>query len=100
FVGTFNLETVVAVASGSGLSTANVIEGISSLVRKSLVSADLRGPVALYRLLDTTRVYALRKLEEGGEFDACMHRYTQYHRELFRQAAAASRQMPIAEWLG
>jgi len=51
----------------SGIAAPNVVEGVANLVAKSLVSADVSGAVAHYRLLDTTRAYALGKLKEAGE---------------------------------
>jgi len=50
------------------------------LVAKSLVSADVGGAVAQYRLLDTTRAYALQKLAESGELEAPERRHAEHHR--------------------
>jgi predicted ATPase len=66
FAGPFSLEAAAAVAANPELSAPDVIERLTSLVVKSLVAAQVEGPVARYRLLDTTRAYALEKLEEIG----------------------------------
>ena len=46
---------------------SDVVDGLANLVAKSLVAADIDGRVARYRLLDTTRAYAVEKLGESGE---------------------------------
>ena len=47
---------------------ADVTDHLANLVAKSLVVADLRGDLPYYRLLDTTRAYALEKLHGSGEY--------------------------------
>src|SRR5207244_4408789 len=73
FAGDFPLEAAVAVAADPGSS--QVVDRIANLVGKSLVGADPRGEVARYRLLETTRIYALEKLKNSGELQqvACRH---------------------------
>jgi predicted ATPase/DNA-binding winged helix-turn-helix (wHTH) protein len=67
--GPFTLEAAVAVASGEGMTEPDVIEAISNLVAKSLIAtASAAGP-SRFRLLDTTRTFAAKKLAESGEAD-------------------------------
>jgi predicted ATPase len=76
-LGVFNtaitLEALQALADGMQLSPSEVTEVVSSLVSKSLLGSDVGGSVTRYRLLETTRIYALEKLREAGE-DAAAHR--------------------------
>jgi predicted ATPase/DNA-binding winged helix-turn-helix (wHTH) protein len=65
FAGAFTLDTAVALA---GDDDRDMIDGIANLVAKSLISADVRGSVVHYRLLNTTRAYARRKLSESDKF--------------------------------
>src|SRR5712672_3278484 len=51
------------------LSDAEIFDAIAGLVEKSLIVTRLDNGQQRYRLLDTTRAYALEKLEEHGEFD-------------------------------
>jgi tetratricopeptide (TPR) repeat protein len=55
------------VAAGVGVSESEIRDALGSLVNKSLIGAwtNSRGPC--YRLLDTTRAYALQKLAVSGE---------------------------------
>jgi predicted ATPase len=63
FPGAFTLEQAVALADDDN---ADIIDGIANLIAKSLISADIGGATVHYRLLDTTRAYAQRKLLEIG----------------------------------
>jgi len=64
----FTLDTAEAVCSFAHTASKPIIEGIASLVSKSLVVADTIGRAqARYRLLETIREYALDKLQEAGE---------------------------------
>jgi predicted ATPase len=61
FAGPFTLEDTEAIVDAS-----DAMEGLSELVDKSLVIAEPKGSGTHYRLLETTRVYALEKLEMTG----------------------------------
>jgi predicted ATPase len=98
FAGVFTLESATAVAQGSGVTVPEVIEGVANLVAKSLVSADIGGAVVQYRLLDTTRAYALQKLTESGEFEVLARRHAEHHRDLFERAEAEWTKRGGAEW--
>jgi predicted ATPase len=97
FAGDFPLEAAVAVAADPGPS--GIIEHIANLVGKSLVAADPRGEVAQYRLLDTTRLYALEKLKSSGELRQTARRHAEYYLAVFAPAEAESESRPQAEWL-
>lgn len=51
FAGAFTLESASAVARGTGIAAPEVVQGVANLVEKSLVSADVSGAVAQYRLI-------------------------------------------------
>ncbi len=98
FVGPFTPEAAAAVASGDGLSAAATMEAIDNLVTKSLIAPS--GARALrYRLLDTTRTYAVGKLTEAGEAKRIAQRHAEYFRDLFERAEAET-SAPLADWLG
>jgi predicted ATPase/DNA-binding winged helix-turn-helix (wHTH) protein len=67
FPGGFDLASACAVAADGDVSVADMLEGISSLGAKSLITADVTGEHVLFRMLDTTRTYALEKLEACNE---------------------------------
>ncbi|MCP3398663.1 winged helix-turn-helix domain-containing protein [Bradyrhizobium sp. CCGB20] len=97
FAGEFLLDAVIAVA-GEGMG--DVTAELANLVAKSLVLADIRGERPYYRLLDTTRAYALEKLRASGEFPGVARRQARYYCGFFANAEADSEVKPQAEWLG
>jgi len=62
FEGGFTFQAMCAVACDA-LSRAEVVDAVSELVAKSLVRVELDGPCARYSLSESTRVYALEKLQ-------------------------------------
>jgi predicted ATPase len=100
FVGSFSLQATSAVAAGPKLAPRQVVDCVSSLAAKSLVTIEASGGVARFRLLDTTRAYALQRLAESGEREALARRHAEYYRDVFEQAEAERNTRPANEWLG
>lgn len=88
FSGGFTLEAVAAVVE-SLMSPIAAAEGIASMAGKSLVSLDQFGTANRWRLLETTRSYALEKLEAGGDAEHAAHRHAVYFRDLVAQKPKA-----------
>jgi predicted ATPase len=65
--GSFTLEEAIAVAANDDIEASDVADVVASLVTKSLVTIDLAGKEPVYRLLETTRAYALEKLQKSGD---------------------------------
>jgi predicted ATPase/DNA-binding XRE family transcriptional regulator len=65
---------------------SDVLDLLTSLVDKSLITIEYRGETARYRLLDVVRAYAFERLAESGELEAARAR----HRAWFRALAEAS----------
>src|SRR5579859_2594414 len=82
FLGAFTLDAAIAVASSAELDRDVVVEVLANLVAKSLMVLQ-EGPVETrYRLLDTTRVYALAKLRASEEELAVVRRHAVFFRDL------------------
>jgi len=99
FAGTFSMEAAGAVAADPGHAQSNIVNDLSSLVTKSLVIAEVKASVARYRLLDTTRAYALEKLKESGEHEPLLRRHAEYFRDMFERAEVEWETRPAVEWL-
>src|SRR5262249_52737704 len=99
FAGTFTMESASAILASDETSSAEIVDAIADLVVKSLVSAGVEGPIALYRLLDTTRVYVRAKLEESGEYGRLAQRHAEHYRALLEQAQADWASLPATQWL-
>jgi predicted ATPase/DNA-binding winged helix-turn-helix (wHTH) protein len=87
FVGNFELDAALAVVTNEALDEAGVFAAIDSLVAKSMVAARPLGAAIQYRLLDTTRAYALDIEVDGGETAALSIRHARYYRQWLEQTA-------------
>jgi predicted ATPase/DNA-binding winged helix-turn-helix (wHTH) protein len=99
FAGAFRLEAACAIVASSDILPSEAVEGLLSLVAKSLVSVVVSGPIAGYRLLDTMRAYAFEKLGESGEMAVVASRHAEFYRDLFERAEAEWQTRPSSEWL-
>ena len=71
FAGSFDLEAAEAICSATALEAFEVDDLIGSLVAKSLVIAERTSEFFRYRLLESIREYAARRLSEtDGEAEA------------------------------
>ncbi|MEI9926324.1 MAG: hypothetical protein WDN50_25810 [Bradyrhizobium sp.] len=87
FVGGFTLDVAQKIVRTPDLEEAGVYDAIAGLIAKSLVSADMSGPVPRYRLLDTTRTYASAKLSDTGESELLRRRHALCYRDLLQATA-------------
>ena len=99
FAGGFTLEAASAVAAGADLDAPDVLDSVANLAAKSLVVVEIAGAVTRYRLLETTRAYALEKLTDSGELDRVARRHAEYFRDLFERAETERETRPTVEWL-
>jgi len=98
FAGSFTLEAAASVVSDEGIDQYAVLDLLSQLVDRSLVVADTIDGGGRYRLLETTRAYALEKLTEADEVDTIKRRHAQYFRNLFENAPDDWLRIPDADW--
>ncbi|HME22190.1 MAG TPA: winged helix-turn-helix domain-containing protein [Acetobacteraceae bacterium] len=99
FVAGFTLDAAIAVAGHTGMAPSDVINGIAALSAKALIASDDTETVPRWRMLETTRAYALEKLTESGDFELVAGRHAEYYRDLFARAEAEANTRPGAEWL-
>ena len=67
FVGDFSVEAAVRVVTDTGFDDADVFGAMDSLIAKSMIAARPIGATMRYRLLDTTRAYALQNAPDEAE---------------------------------
>jgi predicted ATPase/DNA-binding winged helix-turn-helix (wHTH) protein len=82
FVNSFTIDSAIAMVSDDGLRESGVIAALSGLVEKSLVVMHAERGKASYRLLETTRAYALQKLDDNGERRLVTLRHARYFADL------------------
>ncbi|MBV8653246.1 MAG: winged helix-turn-helix domain-containing protein, partial [Alphaproteobacteria bacterium] len=85
----FTFEAADAVA-GIGREDHAVVGELSGLVSMSLCERVTSTPLTRWRLLETIRAYALKKLTEQAEYPSAARRHAEYFRDLVYRAAAGS----------
>jgi predicted ATPase len=99
FAGGFTVEATAAVAVDAANAQVDAIDRLAGLVAKSLVVADVSGARPRFRLLDTTRAYAIEQLDASGERERRAHRHAEYYRNRFERADGEAAARPADEWL-
>jgi predicted ATPase len=99
FTGVFTVEAAAAVVMDAANAGVDALGRLADLVAKSLVVADVSGAEPRFRLLDTTRAYAIEKLDESGEREPLAQRHAEHYRDLFERAEAEWETRPASEWL-
>jgi predicted ATPase len=89
FAGSFDLAATNAVCLDDGRLGVDASSVVASLVDKSMVVADRRGPATRYLLLETLRQFALNRLSEGDAESETRARHVDH----FDAVAADIRQM-------
>ena len=75
FVGEFTIKLACEVAVEAEIGDAAITLAITGLLAKSLILTSHSHKLTHYRLLDTTRAYALAKLADRGELDCMSQRH-------------------------
>ena len=98
FAGSFTLEAVAAVATGAPVEVADVFDLLAGLVDKSLVVSLVDGGENRYRLLESTRAFALEKLT-ARRYAALARRLCEHMTIVFERAERTWPTTPRADWL-
>jgi len=85
FVGHFTLDAALEVVTDAPVDRSIVFEAIDSLVAKSMVATRPTGAMMRYRLLDTTRAYALDISLDAAEATDLALRHANYYRRWLEQ---------------
>ncbi len=80
FQSNFNLQAALTVVSDEILTQPKVLEALANLTAKSMIVAEPGHSGPIYRLLDTTRSYAVEKLGSGASVDKVRRRHAEYLR--------------------
>lgn len=99
FAGSFGLEAASAVVASAEITRSAIVNGLSNLAAKSLVTANFVSTIGRYRLLETTRSYALEKLAESGEMAMVSRCHAKYYCDFFERGEVELKGHPSGEWL-
>lgn len=82
FTGNFTLEAALEVAQEAGIGQSAIVDAVGNLADKSLIGMSDNARETFYRLLDTTRSYALEKLVVSGEHHSIAERHAKFSIQL------------------
>ncbi|WP_280152075.1 winged helix-turn-helix domain-containing protein [Piscinibacter sp. XHJ-5] len=99
FKASFTAEAACAVASGDDLRAADALECVMNLAAKSLISADASGDGIRFRLLESTRAYALEQLMNGGYSAMAFRRHALQMLDLLTRAEADWDALSRPQWM-
>ncbi len=99
FVGGATLEEVEALCTDRANLADQALDLVQQLVDKSFVWTEALEGLVRYRLLETTREYALKQLEASGDAAAIRQRHSEIYAELLERAAAEIEGGQVASWL-
>ncbi len=91
FASGFDLEAAEQVCAGHDLRREDILDLVSGLVEKSVLSCDVHGTRARYHMLDVIRAFGSDRLADRGEQAELRARHQDHYRALALRAQA--------EWL-
>ena len=98
FVGSFNLASAQHVAADERIDEWDVLERLGGLVDKSLVVTE-DGLEPRYRLLETSRAYALERLQQCDETEPTMRRHAEAALAVYEASRREEYALPLRERL-
>ena len=89
------LDAAEIVCAGDAVDRDDILDLLSSLVNKSLAFADLSFENPRYRLLESTREYALEKLADRGEDQTIARRHAEWVTSFVAHARESGVALPV-----
>jgi predicted ATPase/DNA-binding winged helix-turn-helix (wHTH) protein len=99
FRGGFTLASAAAVIVGEHIEPREVFGSITQLVAKSLLNVEVGDEDVYYRLLDTTRHYALEQLTQTADLPGTRERHAERCLALMQQAQDEWEKTSTALWI-
>ncbi|MBY3165661.1 transcriptional regulator [Rhizobium laguerreae] len=100
FRGHFPIDAARSVAGRSDLDFPEIDRALASLVDKSLLATSIADGTTHFRLPETTRVYALMKLDECEDKYGAAKRHARYYLNLVNMPRAPSPKGNKTSWSG
>jgi predicted ATPase/DNA-binding SARP family transcriptional activator len=99
FIGGWTLEAAEEICSGENIASAEMLELLSQLVNKSLVTVQISQNETRYYMLETLRQYSSEKLIESVECDTLHDKHLKYYLDLAETAEPHIIRPEQLEWL-
>ena len=98
FLNGFSFDAACHMVAAHGFSQTEILDALGGLVSKSLVIHDSGAVPSRYRLLATTRAYALQQLEDNGERKAAALAHATWVRTVFDRTPYHHTERLPGEW--
>jgi predicted ATPase/class 3 adenylate cyclase len=95
----WTFQAAEAVCVDEALPASDLFEALSSLVQKSLVTANLQPDLVRFRFLESTRLYALEKLRSADEHDRMARAHLAWIVDLSERSVRSRGKIPLVQWL-
>ena len=99
FAGGFMMDAATAVGANESIGEFEILDLLASLVDKSLVVSEPFGDEHRYRLLESMRQYARRKLVEANERPRAAGLHAEVYTQLAERLESEYEDVPYREWL-
>jgi predicted ATPase len=99
FPGGWTIGAAVEVCAGDTFEEWDILDHLTTLTDKSLIVSDAGETEQRYRMLESTREFALERLDETGERDAVARKQAEYFHALATRADEAWPEVPAASWI-
>jgi predicted ATPase/DNA-binding XRE family transcriptional regulator len=86
FVNGWTLEAAESIAADENIKSENILDLLSQLINKSLINKEEIISKTRYRMLETIREYALKKLTDSGELRTICFRHLLFFAEIVDEA--------------
>jgi predicted ATPase len=99
FVGGFTLAAAEAVCNADGMLVLDVVDGVSSLLDKSLLQQVEGGEgEPRFTFLETIREYAVERLAESGEANAVQEQHARFFLDFAETASQSPTDQQMMHW--
>ncbi len=99
FLGGWTIGAAVDVCTDDEVEEWDVLDHLAGLADKSLIATDDSGDEPRYRMLESTREYALERLEESGLRSSVARKHAQHFAALAERADDAWAAAPAKLWI-
>jgi non-specific serine/threonine protein kinase len=98
FAGSFELEAAEDICNGD-LAPEDILDLLSSLVDKSILTRTEHNGAVRFRLLETLRDYGREQIRQGDRYPELQRRHTDWYRRMVSDAAADWFSPRQVEWM-
>lgn len=99
FAGRFQLQDAVGISEAVGFDAQQAIDALERLINRSIVYTEYQEGILSYRLLESTRSYALEKLADADARGKALKQHAQHVLSMFERSAKEQAWRPKNDWM-